>query len=105
MQRIETARRMSLIGQSVPMRTPLASYQVRNSLKADFRKRYIRSRIIKRNLSGPKAVSSPNTDKGKRLPAQCGLLLTKALASAPLGDAFNLNPQRSESRARPHQVL
>ena len=42
---------MSQLGQSLPMRTPLASYQVRNSLKADLVKRHTRSHTIERNLS------------------------------------------------------
>ena len=99
---------MSAWGQSPPMRTPPVSRQVRNSLKADqgtaMVKRFTRSRTLRANPVRPNAVSPTNTDRAKRLPAQCGLLLWKTLASASLGDAFYSNPstvQRSRTAPSP----
>jgi len=63
---------MTAPGQSVPMRTPLASYQVRNSLKADLVKRYTPSRTLRAKPVRPNAVSPANADWLKRLLSRDG---------------------------------
>ena len=55
------------MGQSLPMHTPLASFQVRNSLKADFGKTVYSLAHHRVKPVRPNAVSPANTDKPKKL--------------------------------------